>query len=577
MAKDKLTMKASQLVIDIVKKSEDDFEIIDGLRFNYRDVINRIYYYRNDKFVECNDDRAIFWNIVKPFVMHFSKNIDLDPKDFRVIGRGETNYAKAWILNLRFAKWSNDENFSVKIDDLTQLVSEFGSYVWKLMKKDGVYQVDPCDLRHLYFDPTVEFIRDANIVEKHYLTDNEIKAKDEAWDNVDELIGKAVVSDLEGEFEKKEIWEYTGYLNGEYKHIIGAGYGDNEVIAFEQKMDKDDCKYFDFHLDKYTGSWLRKGIYQTNFILQERANTLVNENAAATSIASLLLLRSQDPATKGNVLNGALPGQIITSADLQQIPIDNRAAGLLLSELDRIELQVRKNLMLPDVATGDRLPSGTTFRGQALQSNASKSAFKQMRTRIAEPLKDIVQDYTLPSLVKGWNREDILELAGNEADIRLYDDGIKARRRIKFMKNRNKLGIAVSQAELAQLDVDTDQQITKIGRKIEHGKNFFNFDYGFIIDPTGETFDKAQQNDAIIQAITMVAQNPAIAAIPAFNQLLENNGIKSFDLRPDQKDELMANNNPMNEQPAFLGDPGVQQKRALSQNSLFSAVDTGGV
>ena len=542
-----MSNKIGTQVQSIMDKSAESFEIIKGLSFNYRDTINRIYFYKNDKFVDCNDPSAIFLNLVKPYIMHFAKNIDLDPKDFRAIARGKAKYFQTWVLNTRFRKWANDSNLSVKIDDLTQLVSEFGSFVWKLTKNEaGEDDVAPCDLRHLYFDPTVKTVRDTNMVEMHYLTAEEIRAKKGTWDNTEEIIEMATenTDQLENKFQKKEVWEFTGYVKDEkteknkYMHIIGAGFGDTGVIAFEEEIALKDNKYFDFHLDKYSGGWLRKGAYEMNFILQERANTVVNENADATSIASLLLLRSEDPNTEGNVLKGAVSGQIINSSDLQQIGIDNRAANLLLGELDRIEAQVRKNLMLPDVATGEALPSGTTFRGQAISTNAYKSAFRQMRNRIAEPLKDIIQDRIMPSLIKGWNREDILELSGSEDDILMYDDAVKERRKIELLKEMNSKGIALEPGQLEALDEETDLQLGRVGRKVKLEKNFFDFDYGFIIDPTGETYDKAQQNDALINAIELTAANPAVADIPAFTQLLENNGITTFKLKPEQKQAI---------------------------------------
>jgi hypothetical protein len=527
-------------VKSIIDDSAKPFNIIKGLSFNHRDTINRIYFYKNDEFVECSDPDAIFWNVVKPYIAHGSKNIDLDPKDFRAIGQGKANHVQSWILGIRFKKWADENNLSVKIDDLTQLVYEFGSFVWKLVEDEDDTDIEPCDLRNLYFDPTVDSVRDTDIVELHYLTEQEIYDK---YDNAKELIRVANCEQNEGSFEKYEIWEYTGYLGEDetkkkYRHVIGAGYGADAVIAFEEDIEKEDNKYFDFHLDKYSGSWLRKGAYQTNFVIQERANTLVNENAASSAIASLLLLRSNDPNTKGNVLRGAISGQIITSADLQQIGIDNRSAGVLLNELDRIEAQVRKNLMLPDVATGDQLPSGTTFRGQALMSNASKSAFKQMRNRIAEPLKDIISEYILPSLVKDWNREELLDLAGDDEGVAMYDEAVKniRQRDFKDMNPQMQMTPELTQA----LDGDTEAEIEKPGRKVEIGKKFFNFDYGFTIDPTGETYDLAAQNDAIIQALTLAIQAPAIVDTTAFTQLLENNGLSAFKLKPDQKQEMMA-------------------------------------
>jgi len=538
-------MKLYEKIENIIKISEKPFEIIKGLYFNHREAIDRIYCYKNDKFYKCEDEDALFWNVVKPYVMHYAKNIDLDTKDFRAIGKGDTNFYQSWALNIRFNKWADDNNFSIKIDDLTQLISEFGSYVWKLKKnKEKENDIFPCDLRNLYFDPSVEDIRETDIVEKHYLTENYIRDKNGIWKNTEEVI-KTKDKKEQSEFDRIEVWEFTGYDDEtkSYRHVVGNGYGENCLILFEEEIDKNDNKYFDFHLDKYSGRWLRIGNYETNFILQRRANTLINENAEATNIASLLLLESTNPEARGNIFKSVRSGQILPQG-LKQIAIENRAVSVLLGELDRIEAQVRKNLMLPDVATGDQLPSGITFRGQALMNNAYKTAFKQTRNRIAEPLKDIVSKYVLPSLIEKWNKEEMIEITENISDIQSYDEAIKTQRKIDYVKEKNLAGEPVQPGELEALDRNTEQQIGKVGRKLGTGKDFFNFEYGFMIDPVGETYDKAQQNDAIIQAITLTAQNPTISEIPAFMQLLENNGIASFRLKPEQKQEIISNNNP---------------------------------
>ena len=88
-------MKISEKIELVEQLWAKDVEILKGLNFNQKQNIERIYFYKNDKFVECGDDTAIFWNVTKPYIMHFAKNIDLDTKDFRTIGLGDTNVYQA--------------------------------------------------------------------------------------------------------------------------------------------------------------------------------------------------------------------------------------------------------------------------------------------------------------------------------------------------------------------------------------------------------------------------------------------------------------------------------------------------
>lgn len=565
--------KISKKVSEITKTyREKSVEILPGLKRNIYDIIKRVYFYRHDRYVQCSDPNAIFWQVVTPYIPHYSKLIDIDSKDLNPSGIGDVNFYQTWILRRKFQAWVEENNFNVEIDDLTKLVASFGSYVWKW--NEATEKIEPCDLRHLAFDATAKSLRDTDVVEYHYLTESAIRGKSDVWKNTDDITKKGI---KQQDTNKLEVWEFWGdceYKEGKFKymHVIGCGFGAAAVIAFQEDSTKGDSPYYDFHLDEYDGTWLRKGAYEKCFPEQERANTIVNENAQATSIASLLLLRSSDPNTQGNVLQQAISGQIITSADLEQINIENKAFTILLNELEKIERQVQKKLMLPDIATGDNLPSGTPFRGMAMMSNAFKSAFKQIRSHVSAGIVDVTLARILPSLVKKWNKGDILEIAGNTNDIDLYNNAIKNVVRLTVYERANAEGTIVTPEVEAEIDRLVAESMKMNGRKIEIPKNFFNFKYGLVLDPMGEIFDKSQQNDAIIQALTMTMQNPAITGVPAFKQLLENNGISPFSLTVPEQQQMMASGvAPIPPQPL---QPGEMQNMMKKKDSLSGQVDT---
>jgi hypothetical protein len=184
---------------------------------------------------------------------------------------------------------------------------------------------------------------------------------------------------------------------------------------------------------------------------------------------------------------------------------------------------------------GEALPSGTPFRSLATLANAAKSAFKSIRDRIGAPIEEILLNVILPREVKKWNREELLEIAEDESDIQIYDDAVKNYMAIESML----AGTLVTEDVMAQLSEKVDATLGRIGRKIELPKNFFNFDYGLRFNITGESFDKAQQNDAMFNAIQMTAQNPALVNIPLFKQYCENNGISWWRLTPKQQEQIM--------------------------------------
>jgi hypothetical protein len=392
----------SALALDIIDKfKSEELEITKGYKFNQYNNIQRINLYLNQRFLECSNENAIFWDLSSPRITHFSKNIDLDTKDLYPYGIGETNFVQAWILRIKLRRWLRESGIASLLDDLVDGVSAFGSAVWKVVEGKTT-TIEEVDLRNLYFNQTAKRIKDVPVVELHYLTPYEIKKKDGVWENVNEVLD---IETKDGGVY--EIWEFWGEVLEDDKtkliHQIGYNFGDKAIILFDEEYKEKDYPYRDFHIGKYRGRWQRIGIVERLYKLQERANTVVNQNAQATEIASLLLLRSTDTETGANVLEQAVNGQIINSQDLQQIGIDNRAFTVLLNELKTIEAQADKLCLTPDIVQGEALPSGTPFRSLATLANAAKSAFKSIRDRIGSELETILMDNVLPSVVKGWN------------------------------------------------------------------------------------------------------------------------------------------------------------------------------
>lgn len=536
-------MKISEVVYAEVKfAKERTLQLADGYNFNHLETIRRINLYINDKFLDCPDQDAIFWNLSTPRIPLYAKNIDMDSKDFIPAGVGTHNFYQAWILKVKFYQWARDNNFDITLNDLSEGIATYGSTVWKKTKKDGKWTIKEDDLRNLFFDYSVEYIKDSPVVQLHYMTEGEIM-KMEGWDNKEKAIEKAEVKKdstnnpkvQSKQNQKKEVWERWGdYKENDddkpkYMHYIGVGQGDMEVILFEEEAKEKDFPYYDFHNGKYRGRWMRTGVVESLFKLQERVNTLVNQNAQTTEISSLLLMRSTDTDTNANVLTQAQNGQIIDSADLQQIGIDNRGLGAFLNEMALIEAHADKLAYTPGVVAGETPPSGTPFRAVAVATNQAKSTFRYIRERIGDKIADILLKEIMPQEVAGWNKGDTIEIAEDENDIILYDE---ARVRIELF-NWLKAKPYASLEEIAQKEIDLKEQIASSTRQVEIPKNFFNFKYGFKYNPVGTKTDKAQQNEAMINALNMVLANPAIQESPLFKQLLENNNITPYKVTPN--------------------------------------------
>jgi len=569
-------MKISQIARSEWQSYENSaIEINKDQTYNQYFTIKRINSYLNDRYLEGSQDR-LFWNLSTPRIPHFAKNLDVDTKDFKPKGQGDTNFFQAWILGIKLRKYFRDIGFAISLNDWAEGLATYGSIVLKKIYNPDVKksELQEVNLLNIAFDPAVKDIRKSNfIIEKHFLSQQDLRDRVDIWDNIEEAIDKGEKVESQGSSQDNTdtptylVWQRYGEVeeDGDYilKNIIFTGSGDKEIILYEEEIKAEDNPYYDLHVGRYRGRWLRAGVVERLFKLQERANALVNQNAKTTEIASLLLLRTQDPNTRGNVLSALESGEIINSADLQQIAMDNRGLVAFTQEMAMIERQADRLCLTPEVITGDTMPSGTPFRGLAVMNNNAKSTFKYYKQAIWESVAQILLDEILPEIVKDWNSGEMLEIAENETDIQIYDNLLLNKKlwsamREYFTKNKK----LPNSQQLQQLATRLLGEFGKTDRRIEIPKGFFNFKYGIVINPTDEIEDKGAMNDAIDQALNWVIANPQIINNPLFRQKLENNG-----LNPPRFDNAMMK--PQQPEPMPQG----QQVPVPEKDKLLNAVE----
>lgn len=531
--------------------------LTEGEAFSQYHNLKRINKYKRGQFLECDDPTAIFWQLGTPRIPLYAKSIDMNTNNFSMIGVGKFNWFKAWVLNVRFRKWAREKRLAITLDDTSGGISTYGSMVWKKTFIKDEVELDDVNLQNLYFDQTVKNIIDSPVVETHYMTESQIRAR---WSNkADEIVKKADTArdgedhDAESEDEKYEIIERWGEFKKEadkdakYYHWIGVGEGDKEVeiVMDEIKLDykglpTKDFPYFDFHGERVAGRWQGLGVIERLFGLQEQVNTLVNQNADANDIASLLLLITNDPDTQGNVLDSVRTGQVINSQDMRQLAIDNRFIQTFLSQLETIERKADELCYINDSVSGDTPPSGVPFRSLAVATRASASTFRYIKTSIGEKMGWVLQEQIMPDVVRDFNKEELIQIMEDDADVRLFDQVVTENELRTYMQKRADGGFVIFSEDLEAKKQEIQTRLQREGRSVETGKNFFDFKWGIYMNPTGESVDKNIQNMAIDGALQDMASNPAIVNTPLFQQKLENNGIPPFRLTQEEVASLEA-------------------------------------
>jgi len=531
---------------EIQKFKTKSVNLSDGITFNQYQNIRRINKYVANKFVECDDPSAMFWPLSNQRIPLYAKSIDLDTKDFYVTGIGKTNWFQQWILNVRFRKWAKDNYLSLTLNDISTGIATYGSMVWKkIYNEDGDIKIEACDLRNLYFNPTVKNIKNADVVELHYMSSLEVKKR---WPEKYKKIEKREENNKSTEDEelnKYVIWERWGEFEYDdevckYMHFIGCGFGEDSIILVEDEVKIEDFPYYDFHGERLQGRWQGVGIVERLYTLQEQANTLVNQNNEANQIASLLLFRTADPNTTGNILQSAVSGQIINSADMSQMGVDNRFISTFLNQMQLIENKADMLCYINDSVSGETPPSGIPFRSLAVATRAATSTFKYLKTSIGEKMGLVLQEFFMPELIDKFNKEDMIEISEEETDIQKYDRMVIDRSVEKYLKDRFKKGLVGFEEDITEIKEKIKNKVLREGRREKTGKDFFDFEYGIIVNPTGESMDKNIMNQNIDAALEYMISAPAIVNTPLFQQKLANNNIPPFRLTPEEQQALVT-------------------------------------
>jgi hypothetical protein len=557
-------MTISEHIQKQIERFKQPYTLEDGIKIDRIKDIEKIYYYRRDKFTECSDETAIFWNIAITKVPHFLKNLLPSIKDFYPEGRGEYNFYQAWLTKICFRKWARESGFVQDLHDLCNYLTEFGEAVIKITGKDEKKDIKICDLRRIYFDRTVPF-EFSDKIEIHELTKIQIYQKKGVWKGVNNDVFDRLEK-VEGGMDKYKIYEFVGWHNEDEtkepvkKQVFVGGMGDRQIIFGEFKLDDKEQKYYRFELNDTLA-----GVYQRLFVLQELANRRVNQNDEAQKIASLLILRSANPGTAGNVLRDAVSGQIVNDPTLEQVSIDNRAISAFQAEMAMIENQASEICMTPEIITGGDMPSGTPFRSLATLSNKAMKAFKPIRTKIAEQISTILITEIFPAVTKNWENR-IIEIADDDNDIREYDKRMTEYHVNQMISQQfQETGTFPLMAEIDAMKTTIQDMNERNGRKLKIDKGFFNWDFGFIYNHSNEVEDRAQQNDVMTNLLEYKMANPAIANDPLYKQLAEKNGVDAVKISQEEIQTM---------QQTAQGMAGAPQPIGGQKDALMAQIDT---
>lgn len=565
-------MLLKQLSKEIEDFKTKQIQIVPGLTFNQFDTVQSIYFYYNSKFktgeVDEDGDRKYFYNIVKNPCKVFSKAIDFDTKNIRLLTVGGGDPTKTWFMERDLKFWMRDKQFGKVLNRIFKELPIYGSVVLKIVDGKPYF----VDLRNFVVEQQAESLKSTNyIIEIHNYTIPEFRsvAKDMKWEEskVEETIklfrsmkdtSHIRVYERYGEIEDEtdnvpnNKWTYrrvfyadVGVDELDYYGKLVAPKKGIELSSEEWSPEEVENTYWEFHADKMGGRWLGIGVVETLFEPQIRLNEISNLQSKAGYWTSLRLFFSQDPKMKGNLMTEKRNGDVITGdSPITQIDMSDRNLAYVNDEFRRYLANRDELTFSYDVVQGERLPAGTPLGSAQLAITQTLSYFEGIQEEVALGIKEMIYAVIIPQFEKEQTKEHTIRLVGQDLDkyIEMVRNQMVAEEVIRIMVNTGKL---ITNEERDVIAVAIAESIKKEKEKIltVPEKHYKGLKYDLDIDITGESIDTRVRQATIFAVLQAITTDPTMTQDPTKRKILymmmENGGISPNDILDVPKKEVV--------------------------------------
>nr|AUN36873.1 hypothetical protein [uncultured bacterium] len=431
--------------------------ISEGYNFSQYNLVKRIVLYENRVYPKGKVDKQgnykYWFDIITPRIDSEVKNIDFDTSNIDVYSPRKVDELPCIITNLKVDEWLRDNGQAEEINSAIEEGAGWGNILWKKTSKG----YERTDLKNTYIiNQTARTVNDTAIIERHELTQSDLRAKAGVWNNIDEVIKNCAVNsyaptvrstdtptttpyyevyERNGEVSQKDLFEAQDKKGGdENKYVLAkviaaakkgtAGNIEAKYVLFaeELKGKKMSDIYKEYHRGRYKGRWMREGLIELLMDCQTRANEIGNQLARGLEWASKTIFRSKDKTIAQNILTDLKNGDIIKSEELAQVEVRMQGLDQLINDWNRNIQQANDIANSREIVQGDSMPAGMPFKlGNLLNLNANK-LFVFIRQKLAIPFRELFEEWIIPQIVKDIKAQEVLRITG-DSDIlnRLYE------------------------------------------------------------------------------------------------------------------------------------------------------------
>ena len=560
---------SKQITQEINNFQTKQIQIVPNFYFNQYETIHKIIFYHNSKYVsgdiDDEGDRKYFYNINRNPCKVFSKAIDFDTKNIRLLTTEGGDSLKTWFMERDLKYWMRDKQFGKVLNRIFIDLPVYGSVVLKIIEGEPHF----VDLRNFIVDQTADTLEDANyITEIHNYTVGQFRkiAKQMKWKKediektIDEYYKMKNTSHIrlyerygdikETKEDGNDVWEYrrTFFADvgvDEYDQWGRLQNPKQGVVLSSETWEGN--PYWEFHASKVPGRWLGVGVVEELFEPQIAANQNTNLQQKSSFWASLKIFQTRDSAINRNLATDTRNGEIL-NVDSEITPVNMASSENLafFNQQDNKWIRNRDELTFSyDVVQGERLPAGTPLGSAQLAVTQTLSYFEQIQENIALDIKEMLYEVIIPQFEKENTLEHTVRLVGKDLDtyIAMITNDLVFKEVIRqvvsgkpFPTNADREVMEIAIAESIKQDKEKILTVPKGFYK--------DIKYDVDIDITGESIDTRVRQATIFAILQAITADPMMTQDPTKKKILymiaENGGINPnefFDV--DKKEPIV--------------------------------------
>lgn len=526
-------------------------EITSGLLFSQSNILRTIDFYSNSKFLNGNKDSKTgrekpFFNINNTMVDTAVVATDIDTKDIKVEADNEGSFTKSFLFNHEIFQWMKESNFAQTLNEMGETRARYGGVlVKKCHEKGEKMKVEVVEWKNVVTDQ-VDILKGV-IIEKHFMTPNELRKKKDIWSNTEDAIELYAKKGYTRTDERIEVWEAHGEFPTDYLaddvDVSEAKDFSQQVHFFAVKNSKqvhlywaeeEELPYKYLAWKKAVGRALGRGVVEEGEEAQVWTNDAVYKKQSAMELSGKVILKTNSKKVGNNVMTDLDNGSIVVledNKDLNVINLLNSAMPQFTEVINEWWSQYERVTSSYDAVRGETPPSGQPYRLQALVNQSGSSHFDYRREEWGIFLKELFYDWVFPYIQKRLSKQHILASDFSPEELIKIDESFAIHEANKYVMDKVLSGQIVSAEEYLMAKEQYAQFIGKNGNRrfLDIPESYYkDMKSKLSIDITGEQKNKQAVMETLSTILQTVSSNPMILQdknlMTIFNRILEISG-----------------------------------------------------